>query len=661
MHGEDTSAPIEAARLDWDGDTPRSIFFDDIYFAGDGRSETAHVFLQGNDLPARFAEARRFVIGETGFGTGLNFLAAWEAWANATKPSNAQLHFISVEQFPLSHADLKRAHAPWERLTPYTAKLQAAYPPLTGGLHFRQLTNDVFLTLCFGEAADMLSRVEASIDAWFLDGFAPSRNPDMWRTDVFNAMASISKPNTTLATFTVAGRVREGLTAAGFNVAKAPGHGNKREMLRGKMGPHLQKDTPTRPRPAWFERPSPYCAPAMEPGARIAILGGGIAGTSLATALSRYGFSPTIFDPMGLASGASGNPAGLVMPRLDLGDTPAARFFKSAYLFALTALSTPGAASSAFNPCGVRLTACDAQDGERHRKLMGSRILPPEMMVLDGEDLVFPQAGIVSPPEFVKAMTGTTDIVRKEIVEIEPDPAGVQLHTDEHEQLAFDALVLANGWNALRLVECRGLPLQGTAGQLNWVAGDIGLTSAIAGGPYLAPFSSPDGKPAIVFGATYDHLPAGATKQAPTPDANETKTAVETTLRKIVDMTPSVGADLSHLIAKGQVHSRTAIRCQTPDRLPVVGALPDWGHFGAAYDDLRFGRQLDYAPAAYVPRVSILTGLGSRGLVTAPLCAEIIAAELAGAPAPVEREILDLLHPGRFFVRSLKRAQPSSV
>lgn len=213
---------------------PRSERFDDVYFsAHDGLAETRHVFLDGNDLPDSWAGKRDFVIGETGFGTGLNFLATCEVFEK-TRTDNQNLHFISFEQFPLEPHVINDALSGWaDELEPHLSSLIRHYPLRIPGFHRLLFGDHITLTLIFDEALPALSRIDHAIDCWFLDGFKPATNPDMWRRDVITEIARLSRPGTRFATFTAAGDVRRRLTDAGFEVSKTQGFGRKRDMLTG--------------------------------------------------------------------------------------------------------------------------------------------------------------------------------------------------------------------------------------------------------------------------------------------------------------------------------------------------------------------------------------------------------------------------------------------
>lgn len=624
---------IDHARLDWRDGAPRSATFGDIYFSGDGAAESAHVFIAGNELEARFAHARRFAIGELGFGSGLNFLTAWDLF-HRVAPEGARLHFLSVEAFPLHPDDMARAHAAWPHLAALAARLRALLPPAVAGAHTLHLDGSVTLTLLYGEAGAMLARAEGGVDAWFFDGFSPAKNPDMWRPELFAEAARLSNSGATFATFTVAGAVRGALVAAGFAVEKRPGHGRKKEMLAGRI------DAPGRAsrRRPWFEAAN---ARRLSPGARLAIIGGGVAGASLAHAARRAGLEAVIVEKEAPAAGASGNPAGLVMPRVDLGDSPTARFFLASYLHTIRLLNDLDD-PALFSARGVLLGAADDDERARQGKLLAEAKLPPGWLAPQERGLFFPQAGVVDPARFVAALIGDAAVVRARATGVSRRGNVLAVDTDAGPLGGFDAVVLANGVEALRFIEARALPLAAVAGQIDRFPDAAPPPHALAFGPYAAP--APAG--GLVIGATYAPLPHGA---APSPSRAATQANIAAVARFAPDLAARLSPDAST--------PRASLRCQTPDRLPVAGPLPDLAFYGAEYDGLRTGAAQNYPPGRMLPGVYILAGLGSRGLVTAPLVAEMLVAEMTGAPAPVDHEIAEALHPARFFIRDLRRSQ----
>ncbi len=630
------SKRIDYAELDWgapnqtDG-APRSFLFDDVYFSGDGAAESRHVFLAGNDLPARFSGARHFTIGELGFGTGLNFLTAWSAWSTTKKPAGARLHFLSVEKSPFRIDDLEKAHAAWPDLAANASRLREAMPPAFSGTHQMDFGDGVSLTLLYGDALPLLQNAEASIDAWFLDGFSPAKNPEMWRPELMTQLAQLSSPGATFATFTVAGAVRRALEGAGFEPEKQTGYGRKREMLAGCLA-----DAPTQhsTRAPWFDtRP----AVPLDRSTRITIIGAGIAGASLAHALRGAGYSPAIYEADGPASGASGNAAGLIMPRLDVGDTPAGRFHAAAYMHSIRLLSEMP--KGVFNACGVERLATSEKEQARQARLLENDAMPAGWMTKTDNGVLYSQGGVVNPARLVATLIADTPIVNARVITIEKTQTGWRLKTTKGIR-ETDLLIIANAHDAKWFVQMRGLPLSGSAGQIDWFPEAQTPETAFAFGPYAAP--APGG--GLVIGATYAPVSIGTIPRF-SPEATESNVAA------VAKMLPGLAASLDPNASQ----ARVAIRCTTPDRLPIAGPVPDWGFYAGAYDGLRTGRKSEYPRASVLPGLFALTGLGSRGLVTAPLCAALIAAEVSGGPAPVEADVAEALHPARFYIRDLKR------
>ncbi len=639
---------LSYADVDWGADEHaaklRSRQFDDIYFSDDGLAETEHVFINGNALRARFATVRSFTIAELGFGTGLNILAAWRAWRETSKPSGARLHFISVEAHPVGIEDMARAHSAWRELEDLAATLRAALPPPLEGFHYLDLANDVSLLLLVGEAGEMLRRVEAQVDAWFLDGFSPAKNPEMWRPSVCAEIARLSRRGSTFATFTVARSVVDNLTTAGFVTQKLRGAGKKRDMLAGAFEGASDEATV---RSAWFARSKPIHRPDIF---RLGIIGGGVAGAALAHAAQRAGLEPAIIDPEGLARGASGNAAGLIMPRLDLGPTPAAHFSRAAFVHAVRLLERFG--QPIFNQCGVTLSAADKADLPKLRRLYEAELLPADWLSWTPQGLRFLRGGVVDPAAYVAALADGAQLLRQEALRIEHGGDALTIVCVDGARHEFSAVIIANSLAALSFSNVRSTPLSGSIGQIDWFPEAPASSSAIAWGPYLIP--APGG--GAIIGAT--RAPIGdnvRTRVAALTNTEASASATEVNLAAMRRYDPTAAA----VLEGKKTISRASLRCETPDRLPLVGPLPDWGFFGSAYDPLRYGRQIAYPPAEYQRGVFIAAGFGSRGLVTAPLCADMVIAELTGGPSPVPTEIAEALHPGRFFIRSLKRAQPT--
>ena len=352
--------PISPAAVSYRDATLYSERFGDIYFSVEGgEDEARHVFLSGNGLPARWRDRDRFTIVETGFGCGLNFLLTWSAFRDYA-PAGARLHFVSVEKHPFRLADLERIHGAWPQFEKLSRELAGAYPPLIEGYHRLHLDGGrVTLTLLFGDALEMLSELEARSDAFYLDGFAPSKNPDMWSRALCAELGRLAGPGATAATYSVAGTVRDALAQAGFVVEKRTGFGRKREMLAAAF-PGVSIIAPRAQR-------------------RAAVIGAGIAGTQCALALARRGFEVELFESTArVAACTSANPAGLVRPFLTLDEGARSRFTWDAFFYAQRnhAALSHCHAQPLWGPTGVLQLARDSTHLEKMQRSLAQIAIP---------------------------------------------------------------------------------------------------------------------------------------------------------------------------------------------------------------------------------------------------------------------------------------------
>ncbi len=658
----------------------RSTDFDDIYFAPrDGFQETQAVFLDGCGLPQSWRERDAYCIGELGFGTGLNFLAAWELWSQ-TRQGSAGLHFVSVEGFPMEAQTARRALETAPELKrgksrdPLNRKaeaLLAAWPARIRGVHRRRFDDGVTLTLAHLTVIEALDALEFSADAWFLDGFAPARNPAMWSPEVFTALAAHSRPGARLATFTVAGEVRRGLAAVGFAVEKKPGFGAKRERLEGVF-----EGAPSRPSRSVLAPRS-----RNRPPADALIIGAGVAGAFAARALARRGLAVQVLDAAAApASGASGNPVGLVMPRLDLDDRPEARFHRAAASFAAEIYRSPGftrpsvAAEIEAQRRGAKLgdqdaparpiriaeLAQDDRDSARLRALADSEALPAPLIAFAEPKAVAAYLGeasnkpalmhdlafLVRPRLVVeRALTGAAVRLGARAARLVRGAGRWRALDEDGGVLGEGAIcVLACGLGLRRFEDAQWLPLAASRGQITQarVSGRT-LEGAIAIGGYAIP----DGADTLTFGATYDVWSPAAAVVAHAQDDHRN-------LELVRAAAPALAARIDPETMTG----RASLRAVTPDRLPVVGPVPDAEAFQARFSGLATGRRdLGAEPGPLREGLFVLSGLGSRGFLWAPLLGEALASEICGEPGALERGAAEALHPARFLTRALKRGE----
>ncbi|SDK30131.1 bifunctional tRNA (5-methylaminomethyl-2-thiouridine)(34)-methyltransferase MnmD/FAD-dependent 5-carboxymethylaminomethyl-2-thiouridine(34) oxidoreductase MnmC [Microbulbifer yueqingensis] len=654
------------AEIVWrDDGQPLSQAFDDVYFSSaSGLEESRYVFLQQNRLAERWRElppGARFAIGETGFGTGLNFLAAWQLW-DQTAPADARLHFISVEKYPLRSRDLSRALSLWPELAPFSEQLLAAYPPLlASGVH-RLLFGRVSLTLVIGEASGALQslRLEDSardrqVDAWFLDGFAPAKNPAMWSSDLFQEIATLSRPGASFATFTCAGLVKRGLQGVGFDIEKAPGFGHKREMLRGQLS--AAPEAPTR----FAYSTTPWHLPGR-PGRvvrRVAVIGAGISGASVARALAQRGLQVSVFERGPHAgAGASGNDQGILYAKLSPKPGPNGDFNLHALLFALRYYRE--FCPEAFHACGMLQLAQDekeaalqAQVAERLRHQDAGALARPvdareasELagLPLDFGGLYFPGSGWLEPRRVCESLLRHDRIqlyCDSGVDALEGGEDGWQLRvgTTNH---SVDAVVVCSATGMAQFGETAALPLNPIRGQVSRAAAgehSRRLAKVLCGEGYLTPAADDWHS----FGATF--------KLRET--ATETR---ETEHRENLEMLEAMLPRVAREFAPQHLGGRAAVRAATPDYLPLAGPVPDWEALEESYAGLRRNRkQLIPRTTPYHPGLFVLGGLGSRGFTYAPLAAEAVTAWVTAEPMPLDSGLVRALHPARFAIRALGR------
>jgi len=654
-----SSHPDNLALIDWQAGQPVSRRFGDVYFARDsGIEEARHVFLGGNALRRRWTALEpgdRFVIGETGFGTGLNFACAWQLW-DAVAPRAARLSFVSVERFPLPAADIGRTLGLWPELARYRDALLDQWGELAPGWHRLSFGGGrVILTLVVGDVRDALPRVDGAFDAWFLDGFSPARNPEMWESDVLVEVARLSRRGATCATYTVAGEVRRGLEAAGFAVSKTTGFGRKREMLRGELtGPRA-----TRWRAPWFAPPVPAA------DRRAVVVGAGLAGTATAASLAARGWSVDLVDRHAtIAAEASGNPQGMLYARLSPHATALSELVGSGLQYTCRSLPTlalePG---NDFEQCGVLQLAYDDDEARGHAQLAalgwpGTLLSPLDRaeasaraaIELPVGGLMFPRAGWVHPPAVCRALAKHSAIrlvLSREAVQLRRAADGWVVSDGTEDIAAAPVVVIAAAGASAAFAETNHLPLRLIRGQLSFVPAtpaSRALRTVLCGEGYAAP-------------AQHGQHSVGATHRF--RDTSTALTAAEhrENLAKLARLAPALYAAVGgDRLDPAQLPGRAALRCSAPDYLPIIGPVVDAAAFAIAYGPLARDATLELeASSPWLDGLYVNTAHGSRGLVTAPLSGEMLAAYLEGEPAPLPRTVMEAAHPSRFLLRYLIR------
>lgn len=592
------------ARLDWSDDSvPASPDYGDVYFSReDGLAESRYVFIEGNDLPERFRGwgfRRPFIIAETGFGTGLNFLAALDAF-NRHAPPGAHLHYFSIEKHPVPPDDICRtAHA---RGVPETdiETLLNLYPDPVAGLQ-RRTTADgrITLSIWFGDVREGLDRISFEADAWFLDGFSPAYNPDMWADEVLTLLRHHSAPGSTLATFTAVGRIRRTLAALGYQVTKAPGFGPKRDMTRARL-PGQPTDTPIR---------------------QVVVVGAGIAGAALASHLARRGCQVTVLEAGDkVASGASGNPQGALYFKPGVDYSPHTRLHAAAYGYARHFYVQQAPDQVAL--CGLIALGQSTREQQRQQRFLERNDYGHWFEALSADaarnqaganvahgGLFFPGAGWVRPAGLVRTLLAHPRIqVITGIRATHIAAQSVQGQNSKGERLTFegDAVVIAAGHASQQWLPASGRPaLKPIRGQIiSAHLHDWPLRQVLCGEGYAMPADHGQ----VTLGATFSPNDSDQT-----PRMEDTDKILEQARALMPDWTPP---DIDWT-------PRVSIRAAAPDYMPLAGR----SHSG----------------------VNFLTGLGSKGFMLAPLLSAHLADNLLKGLPALDDDLADRTRPDRFL------------
>ncbi len=650
--------PVETAQLTWRNGFPYAVNFNDIYFSENGLAEAQHVFIDGNQLSARWQSLPQhgeFTIAETGFGTGLNFLLSWFLWVKLAPPL-ARLHFISCEKYPLSRDDFAACLNLWPSLEEYAQLLLKSYPILTPGFHHLSFDNNrVNLTLMLGEAAEcyeqllscgdnmLESELRASyVDAWFLDGFAPAKNPQMWSLDLFHTINLLSKSGTTIATFTASNQVKTNLQTAGFSVSKVVGFGKKSDMIVANyQSPSAISCVKKRTTP-W------HAGPIGRADAKTAIvIGAGLAGCYIAHSLAKKDWQVNLIDETAkVGEGASANQQAVLYPLLSVYRSPLTVFMLTAFLHAIRVYSNLLENQELGALKGLLQFACSDKEKRVHLQLQSwlkdypelGRLLDSKkassiagMQIVDGA-LYVPRSGWIDMPGVCEFLANTSGVhwIPKTFGE-EFSFADNLWHVGAH---SATVLILANGHRASQFKQTLTLPLKPIRGQITFIPEELdskNLQVPLCGIGHILP--------------SRDKLHAiGSTYQLNSVDKSVCQQDNSSNLTKLAQL--PIRMDWNEC----SLGSWVGIRATTPDYLPLVGPLPIVEDFRLRFASLATNskRWIPF-PCSNYPGLFICSGFGSRGLTSIPICAEWLSSLINNEFSFMPRAMIQSLSPARFL------------
>ncbi|WP_434107879.1 bifunctional tRNA (5-methylaminomethyl-2-thiouridine)(34)-methyltransferase MnmD/FAD-dependent 5-carboxymethylaminomethyl-2-thiouridine(34) oxidoreductase MnmC [Paraburkholderia caffeinilytica] len=638
-----------------DNGTPFSPLYNDIYHSAVGSLEQAqYVFLRGNALPDRWQGRRIFTVLETGFGMGINFLMTWAAWRD--DPARCErLHFVSTEKHPFTQADLQSVYAATisdPAIAALAQTVAGAWPMLVPGTHRLEFEDGrVVLTLVFGDAGETLPNLRLRADAFYLDGFAPAKNPEIWTPAIFKSIARMAGEGATFSTYTSAGDIKRALTQCGFEYRKVDGFGWKRAMLVGRFAPRW--------RVRRYEPPAP-----LEVDERHAIvIGAGLAGCAVIERLAARGWRVTSLERhASVAQDASGNPAGVFHPMISRDDSVASRVTRAGFLYTLrrwAALERLGHPVLRGAP-GLLQIAADDDEARSMSEAIAAFGYPSEYvtpvsqseaqalagMPLSRSGWLFPHGGWIDPASLCAAQCAAAGdrLERRFGVNV------ARLERSGNQWTVFDAegqaiarapvVIVASAHEAARIAGLQHAPTRSIRGQLTLLPpGTVPpLAMPVIGEGYAVPLAD---------GVTL----TGATYELDDPDTALRPDGHLENLERVAQMLPAFDGIVDPA-RTAALAGRVAFRCVTSDRMPMIGNIADEAASTRDAERLRGAWPLD------LPRVDGLYSAfayGSRGLVWAALGAELIASQIEGEPWPLERELAEDIDPARFLLRALRQ------
>jgi tRNA 5-methylaminomethyl-2-thiouridine biosynthesis bifunctional protein len=666
---------IDNAKLSVFENNLSSVIFNDIYHSSTGAlQESLYVFIQGNKLMERWSlahESDRFSIAEIGFGSGLNFLLTCRSWKEQVQKPG-RLFYTAFEKYPITKTDLTTIYKKWPHLSKDSDAFLKIYPDHTAGCHRLLIDNDITLDLHFGCASKSIDCIKAGsqlgANSWFLDGFSPDRNPDLWTFELFKKLAFHSAPGCTLSTYTSAGSVARKLRAAGFRIKKISGFGKKRHSLVGILEkPKLISSSVSKS--PWLNIATSKTF-AAEPK-KAAIIGAGLAGGTTALALARRGWKVTVLEAAStVLQGASGIDQLALRCRLISEKSSLALFFLHSYLFSQRYYSLLNNGSS-WNQTGLLqlINATNKKKALEVTKIL--EIYDPQVVHLmrseiaaslaglnlrktntDNDSLYFPKGGWIESADLSKNLLTHPNItvcLNHPVDQITRVNDTWMLTSDRKNPISSRVVVVASSFATKKFDGLKSLPLQeiyGQATQIQMSKTSKDLSKVICGERSIFP----QNRGHHTISASYHRL-------------DEKRSASElVNVRQVNQENISRASSMfqeEEIFQTQELHALSATRSAPPDFVPIIGPAPNFSAMRENYLTLMRNKKTKFKKAQnkndYHEGLYLTVGHGSNGAATCPLGGEIIASLVSKDPLPVSGQILDELSASRFIIRDLKK------
>ena len=644
---------LPSANIHWRDGDPIAEDFDDVYASTtDAMAEKSHVFLHPNQLPQRFAELQEhdcFSVLELGFGSGLNFLLTWQLWQQQRQhKAHARLVYTSIDGIPMLLSDVQRCQQQWPALAALAEQLQAQYPLPMKGFH-RLEFGDVVLNLVFGEVSECLEQLQGQVDAVYLDGFNPAKNDAMWQPQIMTAIANLSHASTTLATYSAARMVKDNLQQAGFAISIGSGYGLKRNQLQAAFNGALQQNKA-------YQSPWQQAPQQLPVGSRIAVIGAGISGCTTALALQQRGYEVQLIERGPQAGhGASGNKQGMLYAKLPDNVNIAGQLHQQGLNYSMACLRQ-GLHQQYWQACGLLQMAQNDKEAKQMQQVIERQFPEAWLQAVSNDQasqlagqllaaggLWFPQAGWASPVNWCQSLAALLPDLPwystfLEAMQQHQDGWQLTLSGEQEGIYDFDAVILCNASQAKQLVPELDLPLKSIRGQVSYVEQQQGCDTVVCGEGYATPADAGS----MAVGASYN---LGSDNPNIDPQDHEGN------IQRLQQLLPETDRNNDHVIG-----GRVGFRATTPDYLPMVGQLAHAQGMLDRFAHLRKDKNYRFSePMPWMSSIYINAGHGSKGLITAPLCGQLLAAQIAGEVWPISRYVAQALSPSRFFLRDMMR------